>query len=62
MAITDAPPAAWGDEEINSLKAEYPELMGSQNDAVSKYNPTPGLCRRHANFNGFVRVKINTTW
>jgi hypothetical protein len=51
--ITDAPPAAWGANEIQSLKADYPELEGSM-DAVSKYNPTPGTGRT-----GFMNVPPN---
>lgn len=51
--ITDAPPAAWSKEEIESLKASYPELESSM-DAVSKYNPTPGTGRT-----GFVNVPPN---
>jgi hypothetical protein len=41
-AITDSPPTTWGEEELAQLKADYPELRGSLNDAVTKYNPTPG--------------------
>lgn len=44
-AITDAPPAVWGKEEIGSLKSDYSELRGTLNEAVTKYNPTPGKTR-----------------
>lgn len=40
--ITDAPPTLWSEEELSRLKADYPEIKGTLNDAVSKYNPTPG--------------------
>jgi len=42
VSITDVPPATWNEDELASLKAEYPELRGTLNDAVSKYNPAPG--------------------
>jgi hypothetical protein len=42
--ITDGP-AAWNEDELASFKAEYPELRGTLNDAVSKYNPAPGRLR-----------------
>lgn len=41
--ITDAPPTTWSEDEITQLKADYPELQGSLGDAVTKYNPTPGI-------------------
>jgi len=37
--------AIWKQEEIESLKAEYEEVKQIQNDAVTKYNPTPGTGR-----------------
>lgn len=54
VSITDAPPAAWGVEEISQLKAEYPELLNTQDDAHTKYNPTPGTGRT-----GFLNVPPN---
>ena len=42
VSITDVPPATWNEEELANLKAEYPELRGTLNDAISKYNPAPG--------------------
>jgi hypothetical protein len=42
VSITDVPPATWNEDDLASLKAEYPELRGTLNEAVSKYNPTPG--------------------
>ena len=43
VSITDSPAAKWSEDELAKLKADYPELRGSLNDAVSKYNPTPGM-------------------
>ena len=46
VSITDAPPTTWDEQELSKMKAEYPELRGTLNDAVSKYNPTPGTVTR----------------
>ena len=35
----------WKQDEIDSLKADYEELKHIQNDAVTKFNPTPGKRR-----------------
>merc|ERR1711933_568131 len=35
----------WKQDEIDSLKADYEELKHIQNDAVTKFNPTPGTGR-----------------
>merc|ERR1712072_1681080 len=35
----------WKQDEIESLKADYEELKHIQNDAVTKFNPTPGTGR-----------------
>lgn len=40
--ITDAPLTLWSEEELSRLKADYPDIKGTLNDAISKYNPTPG--------------------
>ena len=53
ISITDTPPAVWGKEEMEGLKAEYPDLQGAT-DAVTKYNPTPGTGRT-----GFMNVPPN---
>ena len=53
VSITDAPPAVWGKDEIQSLQADYPELRDSY-DAATKYNPTPGTGRT-----GFMNVPPN---
>ncbi len=42
VSITDVPPATWNEDELASLRAEYPELRGTLNAAVSKYNTAPG--------------------
>jgi hypothetical protein len=41
-AITDTPPATWGEEELAKLRADYAELRSGNSDALTKYNPTPG--------------------
>lgn len=42
VSITDTPVATWDEQDLAQLKANYPELQGTLNDAMSKYNPTPG--------------------
>ena len=48
MSITDDPATTWNEDEIVNLKANYPDLQGTLNDAVTKYNPTPGADRKQS--------------
>eukprot|EP00216_Chloropicon_sp_CCMP2111_P005735 CAMPEP_0198238698 /NCGR_PEP_ID=MMETSP1446-20131203/4300_1 /TAXON_ID=1461542 ORGANISM="Unidentified sp, Strain CCMP2111" /NCGR_SAMPLE_ID=MMETSP1446 /ASSEMBLY_ACC=CAM_ASM_001112 /LENGTH=42 /DNA_ID= /DNA_START= /DNA_END= /DNA_ORIENTATION= len=40
-----APAATWSEEEISGLRAQYDDVKELKNDAVTKYNPTPGTGR-----------------
>jgi hypothetical protein len=41
-AITSTPPTTWDERELASLAAEYLDIKGTNYDAVTKYDPTPG--------------------
>ena len=42
MAKVPDNPTTWNVKELASLTAAYPDIKGTLDDAVSKYNPTPG--------------------
>lgn len=42
-AIMDIQPAHWTEEELQDLKADYPDVHGAYDTNPSKYNPRPGL-------------------
>lgn len=47
-AITPVP-AQWGDEELQGLQAEYPDMLSVYDSNASKYNPRPGAVSWLAN-------------
>lgn len=40
-AITS--PTTWDEAELSGLRGDYPDFASLTTDAVTKFNPTPGL-------------------
>lgn len=41
-SILDKPATKWEQSEIDSMKEQYEDIKGTDDDAYTKYNPDPG--------------------